>query len=96
MAREDVQVEGGENGVAHAVLLDEEAGIADPGSGAYHAPHSSTTSAIFFSGSYLSMIAECFAMRLSMSSVDLQDLGVIGPIRTLPTAYDGGHYRTTV
>ncbi len=40
-----------------------------PGSFAYHAPHSSTTSAIFFSGSYLSMMAECFAMRPSVSSV---------------------------
>ena len=38
-----------------------------PGSGAYHAPHSSTTSAIFFSGSYLSMIAEWDLMRPSIS-----------------------------
>src|ERR1700733_12545735 len=43
-----------------------------PGSGAYQPPHSSTTSATFFPGSYLSMIAECFSTRSFISSVDLR------------------------
>ena len=48
-----------------------------PGSGAYHAPHSSTTRPIFFSGSYLSMMAACVATMSSIWSVDLENLGVL-------------------
>ena len=65
-----------------------------PGSGAYHAPHSSTTRATFFCGSYLSMIAECFATSPSISSVDLRIwLYSFSPNPT--EANEGGH-RTTV
>ncbi len=65
----------------------------DPGSGAYQAPHSSTTSAIFFSGSYLSMIAECFATRPSISSVDLRICAYSASPNPVDL-YAGGHFTT--
>ena len=65
-----------------------------PGSGAYQAPNSSTTSASFYCGSYLSMIAEWVAMRPSISSVDSSTCAYSASPK--PTdLYDAGH-RTTV
>ena len=64
-----------------------------PGSGAYQPPHSSTTSATFFSGSYLSMIAECSAMSASISSVFLRISAYSGSPK--PTdLWAGGHFTT--
>ena len=40
-----------------------------PGVGSYHVPHSSTMSPTFFSGSYLSMMAECLEIMSSIRSV---------------------------
>src|SRR5215467_4818221 len=64
-----------------------------PGKGAYQAPHSSTTSATFFWGSYLSMMAECLLIRSSISSVDLR----ICAYSASPNPTDlnaGGHFTT--
>ena len=63
MTCERIDVERGNDRVALTILLLEET-FFEPGVGASHAPHSSTTSAIFFSGSYLSMIAPCVANQL--------------------------------
>jgi hypothetical protein len=43
-----------------------------PGSGAYQAPHSSTTRATLFCGSYLSIMAECLLIRSSIAKVALR------------------------
>src|SRR3954454_6995476 len=44
-----------------------------PGNGAYQLPHSSTTSATFFCGSYLSMMAEYLLIRPSIVKVFLRN-----------------------
>src|SRR5947208_2267921 len=64
-----------------------------PGRGEYQPPHSSTTSATFFCGSYLSMMAECCLIRLSMSSVDFRICAY--SVSPNPTdLYAGGHLIT--
>src|SRR5436305_8105810 len=64
-----------------------------PGNGAHQLPHSSTTSATFFCGSYLSMMAECCLIRLSMSSVDFRICAY--SVSPNPTdLYAGGHLMT--
>ena len=64
-----------------------------PGSGAYQPPHSSTTSATFLSGSYLSMMAECLLIRPSISKVDLRIwLYSVSPKPT--DVYEGGQFTT--
>ena len=75
MTGKDVQVQCSENGVRQAVLLDQKTRIA-----AWHTsrPTSSTTSAAFFYGSYLSMMAECLLIRPSTSSLVFEDLAVVG------------------
>ena len=40
------------------------------------------------------MIAECVAMRPSISSVGLQDLAYSFSPKPVPDLYDGGHFTT--
>ena len=71
MTSEDIQIQRGENGIAQAVLLNQETRDCCPATARTSRPIRQQRAPLFFSGSYLSMIAECLLIRPSMSKVDL-------------------------